>query len=70
MSYKGFSFRQSLPTGGKAGKGRNKTRSIHVVSEKYAKGRYFSYTIGDGIDLVRAITAAKKWIDKITQTQK
>lgn len=66
MKYKGFEFRQSKNTGGKAGKGNNITTSIHVVNPITYMGKYFSYktfTV-NGYDL--AIEKAKKWIDSIS----
>lgn len=67
-SYKGFKFRHSLNTGGKAGKGSNKTRSIHVTSLMH--GRYFSYSLEDPNGWAKAVVKAKNWVDKIRDNER
>ena len=60
--YKGYSFRLSTNTGGKAGKGCNDTRSLHVTGP--IKGRYFSFKTSNPYGMAEAHNKAIKWIDK------
>jgi hypothetical protein len=65
LPYKSFTFRLSNNTGGKAGKGFNQTRSFYAFSEKYMKGRYFSFYHQDPVDMMEVyMMKARPWIDK------
>jgi hypothetical protein len=60
-SYLGFAFRVTK-SGGKAGKGHNKTSSYYVYHETLATGKYFSFTVNDRASMREAIRKAKIWI--------
>lgn len=68
MDYKGYRIVNALPTGGKAGKGHNKTSTIQVLDR--ATGRYrtmlkmFRYTVAKPCDRDRAVSKAMAWIDE------
>jgi hypothetical protein len=62
---RGFKFRHSIPSGGKAGKGHNDTTSIHVTNLSLCKGKYFSYSVNDNSAYEEAIRKAKNWIASI-----
>lgn len=62
-----FKVRHSDNTGGKAGKGNNKTRSFMVIREHPLKSSgYISYTPGDLDSELKALRRASRWIEKDT----
>ena len=68
-TYRNFTFRKSINTGGKAGKGNNETTSIHVVGINNHKSKYFSYKLNDIYGFSEAYNKAKKWVDNILDNQ-
>ena len=74
QAYKDYKILDSLPSGGKAGKGYNKTTSVqacewvsidrHTGEKLYSVRRYFRFPVGDAIKRRNAIAKAKAWIDK------
>lgn len=68
--YKGFTFRETT-SGGKAGKGHNKTASIFVYRMGGANGppkgygRYFRYQVSTSGEKIQAYIKAKEWVDDI-----
>lgn len=66
--YQGFEIRHALPTGGKAGKGRNKTTSIRArmtTHPYYSKN--FIYKVREQGAKEAALKKALGWIDKMQE---
>lgn len=67
VEYKGYMIRQALSTGGKAGKGHNKTSSFLIHPKEFRPGNYKTVTIrfkvGNPASYQDAIAKAKAWID-------
>jgi hypothetical protein len=58
-----FRMRHSENTGGKAGKGNNKTRSFMLISEELIQfSGYISYTPGDIDSERKALSRASSWL--------
>lgn len=71
MNYKGFIIRNATLSGGKAGKGYNKTSTIQV-REPIGGGDYllkaqYRYTTGNQEQYTRAILKARNWVDSQEQ---
>jgi len=69
MTYRGYDIIYSK-SGGKAGRGRNKTASVQVFDKPNAQGsmqmlRFFRYTVASHASRCRALDKAKEFIDKL-----
>ena len=72
VKYKGYLIRQASPTGGKAGKGCNRTSSVSVsnlnITPAGSDGRPFGttirFTVGDEASRRRAWEKAVAWINR------
>lgn len=66
--YQGFKICHALPTGGKAGKGRNKTTSIRAMLTTYPfSSKVFSYKVREQGAKELALKKALEWIDKMQE---
>lgn len=64
IPYKGKLIKTASPTGGKAGKGLNKTSTIQVFDPKETRlDKQIRYNVGDPKSLLKAIQKSKDWID-------
>lgn len=67
MYYKGYTIQDASPTGGKAGKGHNKTTSVQVLErhgEGFVKLWHTRYKVGDMAARGRAVVRCIEWVDK------
>jgi hypothetical protein len=62
MNYKGYDVRLARSTGGKAGRGHNKTSTVQVFKDSFLK-KQFRYRVGDTESYVRAEQKAWQWVD-------
>lgn len=62
MNYKGYEIRSARPTGGKAGRGLNKTSTIQVLLSNQVM-KAFRFKVGDAASFDRATTTAKAFVD-------
>ncbi len=63
--YKGFLIKTAKPTGGKAGKGRNKTTTLMVIDP--VEGlllKLFRYSVGDLQSFYSARLKAYSWVEQ------
>jgi hypothetical protein len=66
MEYKGYTIKQASQTGGKAGKGNNKTSTIQVrqeLKEGYLLRKQIRYKVDDPEGMKNAVQKAKDWAD-------
>jgi hypothetical protein len=64
--YKGYLIGKAKDTGGKAGKGRNKTSTLQVfvlAGGRYWKCKQFVFEVGNRESYQGAIDKAREWID-------
>lgn len=72
VKYKGYLIRQASPTGGKAGKGHNRTSSVSVNTLNYTEamrdrrpfGTTIRFIVGDEASRRRAWEKAVDWINR------
>jgi len=66
--YRGFPIRFARQTGGKAGKGCNKTSTIQVVSEQTDGSVIIEKTVRFNVNerpsFVKAMVKAREWVDE------
>ena len=78
MKYKGYDIKGANPSGGKAGRGCNKTTTIQVLEPLGADGSYllkksFSFNTQDRMAeqlRIVAVAKAKKFIDALVEEAK
>ena len=66
IEYKDYRINESSDSGGKAGRGYNKTKTMRVIEEfigSYRIRKQFVYPVHSIIKKEEAIAKAKKWID-------
>lgn len=68
LHYKGFVIKHARPSGGKAGKGRNKTTSIQVFKSNMVR-KSISYKKNDDNEYQLAVLKARDWIDKLLNSE-
>jgi len=62
MKYHGYTIDTARPTGGKAGKGRNKTSTVQVFGPDMML-KQFRYKVGGTLSFDTAWQKAKDWVD-------
>jgi hypothetical protein len=62
MKYKGYTIRAARSTGGKAGKGRNKTSTVQVLKDDMLV-KAVRFKVDSAESWTKARTKAKAWID-------
>lgn len=73
IDYKGYTIRLARQTGGKAGKGYNKTSTVQIVEKFGFDGllervvKMVRYEVGKPGELEKAIDKAKQKIDQMTE---
>lgn len=71
MEYKGYHIMESGDRGGKAGRGRGKTRSVQVREPlrpgEYLLKKQFSYPVDSFMKYLAATEKAKKFIDQLCE---
>ena len=66
MYYKGYLLTNPKPTGGKAGKGRNKTSTVQIretLKNGFLVIKSIRYNVNEPVSKINAISKAKKYID-------
>lgn len=62
MKYKGYTICNARPTGGKAGKGCNKTSTVQIFKDNMLM-KAFRFRVGEVESYVVAKNRAKEWVD-------
>jgi hypothetical protein len=62
---KGYVIKEARPTGGKAGKGCNKTTSLKICKGNFVL-KYVRYKVSEPLSKGRAFGRSLKWIKKQT----
>ena len=72
MQYNGYEIKQAQKTGGKAGKGHNKTSTIQVqesVPAGYTIKKHFRYEVRNIASKQNAIQRAKDFVDQMIKAR-
>lgn len=71
MQYRGYTIAESRPTGGKAGKGHNKTATIQVREPAgdsgYLLKKQFRFPVDDDFKCKMAYQKAKAFVDNLLE---
>ena len=71
FEYRGYRIRQASATGGKAGKGHNRTSSISVTPVNFPahggtyKSTVIRFNVFNPVGLAKAAVKARNWVDEV-----
>jgi len=67
--YRGYVIKTANPTGGKAGKGFNKTSTVQVLNQDNMLIKHFRYQVGDPASYLTAVFMALTYVDELIKKE-